>query len=82
VRPHYVNTANPTIFTEFDHILYDNIHFEGSNLLFCDSHAHWRKKVSVKYTEFGADPTYSTACATRYLDLTGSGNGIQCRAAF
>ena len=82
VRPHFVNTANLTIFTEFDHVLYDNIHNEGSNLLFCDTHAKWRKKISVFYTDFGADPTYSTVCASRALDLTGSGNGVQCRAAF
>ncbi len=81
VRPHTVSNSNP-LFTEFNHVLYDNIHQEGSNLLFCDTHAKWRKKVSVKFTEFGADPTFSAQCATLALDLPGNNNGVRCAAAF
>ena len=81
VRPHTVSTTNLN-FTEFNHVLYDNIHFEGSNLLFCDTHAKFRKKVSVKFTDFGADPTYSANCRNLALDLAGNNNGVQCRAAF
>ena len=82
VRPHFVNTANPTIFVEYDHLVYDNLHQEGSSQLFCDTHAKYRRKVALKFTDFGADPTYSAACATATLDLTGSKNQLQCRAAF
>jgi prepilin-type N-terminal cleavage/methylation domain-containing protein/prepilin-type processing-associated H-X9-DG protein len=83
VRPRMTNpNGDRTIFQEFNHVLYDNIHAEGSNLLFCDSHAKWRKKVSIKYTDFGADPNYSAACARDALTINGSGGGTQCRAAF
>jgi len=81
VRPHY-DGANPALFVEYDHVLYDNIHSEGSSLLFCDTHAKWRKKVSVKFTDFGADPNYSVACKTAALDETGSKNGLRCPPAF
>jgi prepilin-type N-terminal cleavage/methylation domain-containing protein/prepilin-type processing-associated H-X9-DG protein len=74
------NSATSTSFREFDHVLYDNIHQEGSNLLFCDGHAKWRKKVSISFGDFGAD-TKQSGC-NRRLDLTGSGNGVLCRAAF
>ena len=38
-------------------------HSEGLNAIFCDSHAKWRKAVSLKTTDFGApEPgvSYST----------------------
>ena len=89
VRPHTVaaiNWANPpaaktTTFYEFDHVLYDNLHQEGSNLLFADGHAKWRKKIGIKLSDFGADPTYSAACAGT-LSITGAQNGTQCTTTF
>jgi prepilin-type N-terminal cleavage/methylation domain-containing protein/prepilin-type processing-associated H-X9-DG protein len=78
------NSASSPRFREFNHILYDFIHNEGSNLLFCDGHAKWRKKVSLRFTDFGADPNFSAACAGFIVtgNNLGSNNGVECTAAF
>jgi prepilin-type N-terminal cleavage/methylation domain-containing protein/prepilin-type processing-associated H-X9-DG protein len=77
-------SATATTFNQFNHILYDYIHNEGSNLLYCDGHAKWTKKVALTFPMFGADPTYSTACAGKLVTTTGLGgnNGVACRAPF
>jgi prepilin-type N-terminal cleavage/methylation domain-containing protein/prepilin-type processing-associated H-X9-DG protein len=77
-------SATATTFVEFNHILYDNIHSEGSNLLYADGHAKWIKKTAITFPMFGADPKYSNACAGKIVttsDLGGNG-GVQCTAAF
>jgi prepilin-type N-terminal cleavage/methylation domain-containing protein/prepilin-type processing-associated H-X9-DG protein len=82
VRPHLVNPPTDlTTFNEFDHILYDNLHSEGSNLLFADTHAKWQKKVATKLTQFGADPNSGPNCG-KTLTMDGSLNSAQCKAAF
>lgn len=83
VRPRRVGGtgANKDYFTEFNHILYDNIHNEGSNLLFADGHAKWRRKVGIRYTDFGADPDFSAVCK-KSLTMNGSGGGDQCKPIF
>jgi prepilin-type N-terminal cleavage/methylation domain-containing protein/prepilin-type processing-associated H-X9-DG protein len=75
VRPHRVN-ATATEFHEYDHALYDRQHQDGANYLFCDGHAKWRRKNSVKYVEFGAVPT----CIWSQL-LPGANTG-RCLPAF
>jgi prepilin-type N-terminal cleavage/methylation domain-containing protein/prepilin-type processing-associated H-X9-DG protein len=32
---------------------YDKIHNEGANLLFCDGHAKWQRKVSIRFSQLG-----------------------------
>ncbi len=78
-------SATSTLFVEFNHILYDYIHSEGTNLLFCDGHAKWKKKVSLKFTDFGASPTSANALCRGTLVTTadlGGNNSVQCSAAF
>ncbi len=41
--------------TEFDSNQYDYHHSEGANLLFCDGHAKWQRRDSIRYRQFGAD---------------------------
>ncbi|WP_309711543.1 DUF1559 domain-containing protein [Armatimonas sp.] len=77
--------ATTTVFNQFNHILYNSHHNEGSNLLYCDGHAKWSKKVALTFAMFGADRTYSAACAGRLVtnpaDMGGN-NGVVCSAAF
>jgi prepilin-type N-terminal cleavage/methylation domain-containing protein/prepilin-type processing-associated H-X9-DG protein len=79
------STPTATTFQEFNHILYDFIHNEGSNLLYCDGHAKWSRKTALTFAMFGANPAHSAACAGRIVtnpaDLGGN-NGVQCTAAF
>jgi prepilin-type N-terminal cleavage/methylation domain-containing protein/prepilin-type processing-associated H-X9-DG protein len=78
------SSATATTFQEFNHILYDFIHNEGSNLLYCDGHAKWAKKTALTFPMFGANPNHSAACAGRLVTTTdmGGNNGVQCTAAF
>ena len=32
---------------------YDEIHNDGANLLFCDGHAKWQKKSSIRFAQLG-----------------------------
>ncbi len=86
LRPHLTDTAvpptNTTTFREFDHILYDSLHNGGGNLLFCDGHAKWHRKTSIKFTQFGVDTTKSAAACAGALTDSGSLNGQDCIAAF
>ncbi len=81
VRPHRVNSKS-AYWNEFDHILYDNIHMNGSNLLFCDAHAKWQKKVATRFSQFGADPASPNPRCAGALDPNGAYNGVQCKALF
>ena len=80
------NSATSSLFREFNHILYDFVHNEGSNYLFCDGHAKWKKKVAVMFADFGASPTSANAACrgpivTNPAQLGGN-NGVQCNASF
>jgi prepilin-type N-terminal cleavage/methylation domain-containing protein/prepilin-type processing-associated H-X9-DG protein len=56
VRPHPDGTISGVpAFRQFNHQHYTYMHQEGSNLLYCDGHAKWRKKVQITFREFGAD---------------------------
>jgi prepilin-type N-terminal cleavage/methylation domain-containing protein/prepilin-type processing-associated H-X9-DG protein len=49
-------TPTSTKYTEINYDFYDTRHQAGSNLLFCDGHAKWRKKAAILLTEFGLKP--------------------------
>jgi len=56
VRPRPAGTLNGRpAWSEFNHFFYHSMHSEGSNLLWCDGHAKWRKKQGLMFREFGAD---------------------------
>jgi prepilin-type N-terminal cleavage/methylation domain-containing protein/prepilin-type processing-associated H-X9-DG protein len=84
-RPHRTS-ATSSNFYEFNHILYDFIHNEGSNLLFCDGHARWLRKTALTFAMFGADPNSADRLCrgplVTNLNDFGVNNGVQCLAAF
>jgi prepilin-type N-terminal cleavage/methylation domain-containing protein/prepilin-type processing-associated H-X9-DG protein len=43
-------------YVEINRDFYDTRHQDGTNLLFCDGHAKWRKKASILVSEFGLTP--------------------------
>jgi prepilin-type N-terminal cleavage/methylation domain-containing protein/prepilin-type processing-associated H-X9-DG protein len=49
-------TPTSRFYVEINYPFYDTRHNEGSNLLFSDGHAKWRKKSSILLTEFGLKP--------------------------
>jgi prepilin-type N-terminal cleavage/methylation domain-containing protein/prepilin-type processing-associated H-X9-DG protein len=58
VRPHPDGLLNGVLqYRQFNHGFYEYMHNEGSNLLYCDGHVKWKKKVAVKFRDFGADTT-------------------------
>lgn len=50
---------------------YSNNHFSGSNLLYVDGHAKWKKQTSICALEFGLRATSGSLCGVN----TGAGNG-------
>lgn len=52
-------------FIEINRDFYDTRHGEGTNLLFCDGHAKWRKKASILVAEFGLKPKTPDETITR-----------------
>jgi prepilin-type N-terminal cleavage/methylation domain-containing protein/prepilin-type processing-associated H-X9-DG protein len=48
-------------FNQFNHPYYMEMHSEGGNQLFCDGHAKFRKKVGVKFADYGADVVWGVA---------------------
>jgi prepilin-type N-terminal cleavage/methylation domain-containing protein/prepilin-type processing-associated H-X9-DG protein len=49
-------TPTSRFYIEINRDFYDTRHNEGSTLLFCDGHAKWRKKSSLRVHEFGLKP--------------------------
>ena len=80
LRP-YVSTA-PDIYREFNWTGYSRNHSEGGNLLFCDGHAKWQKKTSIRYTQFGARPDMPGCDQAFNMEASAGQNQRDCRAAF
>lgn len=81
VRPRPLEKGSK-VWTEFDSPVYDSLHSDGSNLLFCDMHAKWQKKTATRFTQFGADPTSPDPRCGGSLSEAGALGGVQCKAAF
>ena len=54
VRPLRVAGSNPPQATTFQHAYYGRLHFDGTNLLFCDGHVKFQRRDSVRFAQFGA----------------------------
>lgn len=48
-----VNPAGSNTFQYFVEDTYDNLHFDGGNLLFCDGHVKWKKQSNMCASDFG-----------------------------
>ena len=81
VRPRPLEKGSK-VWTEFDSPVYDSLHSDGSNLLFCDMHAKWQKKTATRFTQFGADPNSPDPRCGGSLSEAGALGGVQCKAAF
>lgn len=79
VRPCPTN-ATQTRFNQFNHTFYDKMHAgnSGSNLLFCDGHAKWQKKTSIKFKQFGADMTGQPDPERAFKDAATGCNDASC----
>jgi prepilin-type processing-associated H-X9-DG protein len=53
VRPCRVGTSGNR-YQWLNYELYDLTHNDGAILLFCDGHARWQKKASIRFAQFGA----------------------------
>lgn len=84
VRPRRVN-ATTNNYDQINHMWYNVNHSGGANLLYCDGHAHWKKKSAIFFKEYGLD-TSGLANPNRTLvpDDTGANaeNGLAVPAAF
>jgi prepilin-type N-terminal cleavage/methylation domain-containing protein/prepilin-type processing-associated H-X9-DG protein len=76
--------ANPTTATQANHPSYDLLHNEGGNLLFCDGHAKWQKKISIRYAQFGmTGGSCGTNGETRFTVTAPNGeHNWQCQTMF
>ena len=43
---------------------YDSLHSEGADLLFCDGHAKWQKRGSIRFEQFGAPASLNPGLPT------------------
>lgn len=55
-KPRGILVNGEVLYTNFTNHYYDSLHSEGANLLFCDSHAKWRKRGAMQFAQFGASP--------------------------
>lgn len=60
--------TNPVTYWAWGRANYDDVHFKGGNLLYCDGHAKWKKKSAIGARDFGlnssevgSDSTANTA---------------------
>ena len=49
------------LFNQFNHPYYMKGHSAGGNILFCDGHAKWKKKVGIRFLDYGADTAWGVA---------------------
>ena len=63
---------------------YDRLHNEGGNFLFCDGHAKWQKKTSIRYAQFGMrGGNCGPGGETRFSEGSGGGeSNWVCQTAF
>ncbi len=83
-RPNQANKGDG-LYVEFNHILYDYIHNEGSNLLYADGHAKFMKKSGLTFAMFGAGPGPGAQCKGKLFTNPashGDNNQVRCTAAF
>jgi prepilin-type N-terminal cleavage/methylation domain-containing protein/prepilin-type processing-associated H-X9-DG protein len=52
--------------------LYSSTHFEGGNLLFCDGHAEFRKRLRLRSQDFGLNPGEDTQKTRSNVPYTAS----------
>jgi prepilin-type processing-associated H-X9-DG protein len=55
-------------YTNFANAFYDSLHNGGANLLFCDGHAKWQKRSSIRMAQFGAPVSLNPAQPTNLSD--------------
>lgn len=83
VRPHPDGTLNGVpVYRQFNHDYYDFMHTEGGNLVFCDGHAKFRRKQSIKFKDFGADMTGQPDPEATFIQPAGAQNGLRLPAMF
>ena len=58
---------------------YDNVHFQGGNILFCDGHVKWRGYESLRSSEFGLTPDDPWSNVNDGTNIT-AGTGVPCGA--
>lgn len=82
VRPYLV--PNPPAAREANTATYDLIHSEGANLLFCDGHSKWQKKMSIRFAQFGMTGTACPPDRTFRADMAGAeaDRNVTCPLAF
>lgn len=79
VRPHPDGTLNgQAAFRQFNHPFYDFMHTEGTNLLYCDGHAKFKKKKAIAFKEFGADTSGLANPNQAFQDETNGCNASVC----
>jgi prepilin-type processing-associated H-X9-DG protein len=77
VRPCPTSTAQ-TAFNQFNHTFYDKMHSGGANLLFCDGHAKWQQKKSIKFKQFGADMSAQANPERAFQDASNGCTDASC----
>lgn len=84
VRPRLVTVNNVRMATEANTATYDLIHFEGANLLFCDGHAKFQKKSSIRFAQFGMTGPNCPPTRTFRADTAGAeqDRNVACELAF
>ena len=58
---------------------YDNVHFQGGNILFCDGHVKWRGYQSLRSSDFGLTPDNPWSNVNDGTNIT-TGTGVPCTA--
>lgn len=67
-KPRGILVNGEVLYTNFTHPYYDSLHNGGANLLFCDGHAKWEKRSSMRFAQFGAPPELNPGMPTNLAD--------------
>ncbi|MDX1932974.1 MAG: DUF1559 domain-containing protein [Capsulimonadales bacterium] len=73
------------LWVNFTHQYYDYLHNGGANLLFCDGHAKFQRRSSIRFVQFGATPELNPGLPTHFADSDADSNTLntlEYRAAF
>ncbi|MBB6052570.1 prepilin-type N-terminal cleavage/methylation domain-containing protein [Armatimonas rosea] len=67
-KPRGILVGSEVQYTGFANAFYDSLHNGGANLLFCDGHAKWQKRSSIRFAQFGAPVSLNPGMPTNLSD--------------
>ncbi len=75
-KPRGILVNGQVQYTGFANAYYDKLHSGGANLLFCDGHAKWQRRSSIRFAQFGAPENLNPGMPTNLSDDDATSNQL------